>query len=137
MKKLTDELITRMLELAVDAQSRAYTPYSHFRVGACLLTDGGHFYQGCNIENAAYTPTICAERTTVFKAVSEGEREFSALAIVWDGNDPAMPCGVCRQVLAEFCPMDMPVICGKKDATYVIYALSELLPGAFLPKDLV
>ena len=129
--------IEKLLSLAYEARSRAYTPYSHFKVGACLKTAAGKHYLGCNIENAAYTPTNCAERTAMFKAVSEGEREFAALAVVWDGEGPAMPCGVCRQVLAEFCPLDMPVICGINAGGYKLMTLNELLPGAFLPKDLI
>ncbi|MEG1547604.1 MAG: cytidine deaminase [Clostridia bacterium] len=136
MKQLDEQCIAKMLELAREVQGRAYVPYSNFRVGACLLGASGKYYLGCNIENAAYTPTNCAERTAVFKAVSEGEREFDAIAVVWDGEGYAMPCGVCRQVLAEFCAQDMPVICGNKAGGYNIMSMEKILPCAFLPKDL-
>ena len=98
----TEELI----KAAMEAKEHAYAPYSHFRVGAALLTKSGKVYQGCNIENAGYSPTNCAERTAFFKAVYEGEREFAAIAINGDGDDYLYPCGVCRQVMAEFCEPD-------------------------------
>ena len=105
-----------LLLKAVEAREFAYTPYSNHKVGAALLGKSGKIYLGCNVENAAYTPTNCAERTAVFKAVSEGEREFSAIAIVGGigGTLSAVcaPCGVCRQVLGEFCDRDMPIIMG-------------------------
>ena len=91
---------------------------------------------GCNIENAAYSPTNCAERTAMFKAVYEGERDFEAIAIVWDSENYAVPCGVCRQVLVEFCNPDMPVICGTKNSAYKIVPLGELMPAAFTKKEL-
>lgn len=122
--------------MAHEARDRAYVPYSGFRVGACLKGATGAYYLGCNIENAAYSPTNCAERTAMFKAVYEGERQFDALAIVWDGDRPAVPCGVCRQVLAEFCDGEMPVICANKKGEYKLFALADLLPEAFLPEDL-
>lgn len=92
-----------LIKAAMEAKEHAYVPYSHFRVGAALLTKSGKVYQGCNIENAGYSPTNCAERTAFFKAVYEGEREFAAIAINGDGDDYLYPCGVCRQVMAEFC----------------------------------
>ena len=100
----TEELI----KAAMEAKEHAYAPYSHFRVGAALLTKSGKVYQGCNIENAGYSPTNCAERTAFFKAVYEGEREFAAIAINGDGDDYLYPCGVCRQVMAEFCEFLFP-----------------------------
>ena len=117
----------------------AYAPYSGFCVGAALLGKSGKVYTGCNVENAAYTPTNCAERTAVFKAVSEGEREFSAIAIV-GGKGDAMaefcaPCGICRQVLAEFCDGDFPVVLGTPEK-YQAYTLAELLPFSFGKADL-
>lgn len=129
-----------LLDLAIGARAHAHTPYSHFRVGAALLTRAGRVYLGCNIENASFSPTICAERTAVAKAVSEGERDFVAIAIAGGPEGGAMlpvcaPCGVCRQVLAEFCPPDMPVILGDGEHTEV-YPLSHLLPLAFTEKDL-
>ena len=128
-------------EQAMEARSHAYTPYSHFQVGAALLTKQGKVYKGCNIENAAYTPSNCAERTAIFKAVSEGEREFAAIAIVgsMEGESntlPTGPCGVCRQVMAEFCSLDMPVIIAKSPADYITMTLGELLPLSFGPANL-
>lgn len=129
------ELIT----LAAEAREKAYAPYSRFLVGAALLTEDGKVYTGCNVENAAFTPTNCAERTAFFKAVSEGERSFSALAVVGgrEGEQPSLctPCGVCRQVIAEFCPPDFPVVLGTPEA-FEIRRFSELLPFAFSPKNL-
>ena len=130
-----------LIEQAIEARSFAYTPYSHFQVGAALLTKQGKVYKGCNIENAAYTPSNCAERTAIFKAVSEGEREFAAIAIVgsMEGESntlPTGPCGVCRQVMAEFCSLDMPVIIAKSPADYITMTLGELLPLSFSPANL-
>ena len=130
-----------LIEQAIEARSHAYTPYSHFQVGEALLTKKGKVYKGCNIENAAYTPSNCAERTAIFKAVSEGEREFAAIAIVgsMEGESntlPTGPCGVCRQVMAEFCSLDMPVIIAKSPADYITMTLGELLPLSFGPANL-
>lgn len=132
------ELIARALE----ARRMAYTPYSHFQVGAALLTKEKKVYQGCNIENAAYTPCNCAERTAFFKAVNEGEREFAAIAIVGgrEGSetlDLCAPCGVCRQVMMEFCDYDsFQVILAKSEDEYEVYTLKEILPMGFGPKNL-
>ena len=125
--------------LAVEARKRAYTPYSNFKVGAALLAKSGKVYLGCNIENAAYTPTNCAERTAVFKAVSEGEREFEKIAIVGGMAETiapfCAPCGVCRQVLAEFCDGDFPILLGAPD-NITVCTLDGLLPYSFGKKDL-
>ena len=123
--------------LAEKAMENAYVPYSHYKVGAALLASSGRVYLGCNIENASYTPTVCAERTAVFKAVSEGERSFLMLAVA-GGKDGVItgefpPCGVCRQVLAEFCSPEFPVILLGKDGKISVFTLSQLLPGAFTP----
>lgn len=130
-----DELVN----LATEARKRAYTPYSHFAVGAALLANSGKVYTGCNIENASYTPTVCAERTAFFKAISEGVRGFKAIAIVGgpEGEpvDFCAPCGVCRQVMAEFCSPDFDIILGRPGA-YKVYKFNEVLPFAFTPKDL-
>ncbi|MBE6779163.1 MAG: cytidine deaminase [Ruminococcaceae bacterium] len=120
---------------ALSAMERAYAPYSGYTVGAALLTADGRVFTGCNIENASYTPTVCAERTAVFKAVSEGVREFTMLAVA-GGKDGAVsgafpPCGVCRQVLTEFCSPDFPVLLVTGEDTFERYTLSELLPLAF------
>ena len=124
-----------LLSLAKEAMMKAYAPYSGFFVGAALLTKSGKVYTGCNIENGAYTPTNCAERTALFTAVSQGERSFRAIAIVSDSKNPTPPCGVCRQVLAEFCSSDMPVILGTPEEMRVM-TLGELLPFAFTKKNL-
>ena len=118
MRNIHDFEVKNMLRMANEARDRAYAPYSNFRVGACLKGATGAYYLGCNIENAAYSPSNCAERTAMFKAVYEGERQFDAIAIVWDGENPAVPCGVCRQVLAEFCDPEMPVICANRKGEY-------------------
>ena len=127
----------QLIKAAIEAKEHAYAPYSNFRVGAALLTKGGKVYQGCNIENAAYSPTNCAERTAFFKAVYEGEREFEAIAINGDGDDYLFPCGVCRQVMAEFCDPDTFLIyVSKKNGAYQKYTLAELFPGAFTKDDI-
>ena len=128
-----------LLQLAVAARDFSYAPYSHFRVGAALLGKSGRVYTGCNVENASYTPTNCAERTAVFKAVSEGETSFTAIAVV-GGKDGELsplcaPCGVCRQVLSEFCNADLRVILGTPEAITVT-DLGSLLPFSFGKKDL-
>ena len=127
----------QLIKAAIEAKEHAYAPYSNFRVGAALLTKGGKVYQGCNIENAAYSPTNCAERTAFFKAVYEGEREFEAIAINGDGDDYLFPCGVCRQVMAEFCDPDTFLIyVSKKNGAYQKYTLAKLFPGAFTRDDI-
>ncbi|MCI6092196.1 cytidine deaminase [bacterium] len=136
-KKLAEE----MIELAIGQLQYSYTPYSGFKVGAVLLTKDGKFYTGCNIENAAFTPTNCAERTAFFKAVSEGEREFRAICIVGgkDGilTEYAAPCGVCRQVMMEFCdPETFQIILATGKEQYEIFTLKELLPQGFGPTNL-
>ena len=137
MSKLEEKEREHMLDLAYEAMERAYTPYSHFNVGACLKGESGKYYLGCNVESASYTPTNCAARTAVFKAVSEGERNFSAIAIVCSGKNPAAPCGVCRQVLREFCRDDMPVVFADNNRNYIESTLGELLPHSFGPEDLL
>lgn len=129
--------IKKLAQESIAAKEFAYTPYSHFRVGAALLTKDGKIYRGCNIENAAYTPTNCAERTAFFKAVSEGQKEFTAIAINGDADDYLYPCGVCRQVMAEFCDQEtFQVILVNSPDDYKIFTLEELLPGAFTKKDI-
>ena len=138
---LNADMISRLIDRAIEGMSYAYTPYSGFRVGAALLTERGQIYTGCNIENAAYTPTNCAERTAFFKAVSEGERHFAAICIVGgkDGKlaDYTSPCGVCRQVMMEFCePEQFKIILAISREEYRIYTLKELLPEGFGPARL-
>lgn len=120
---------------AKDAREHAYAPYSRFKVGAALLGRSGKVYTGCNVENASYPAGICAERCAVGKAVCEGEREFSAIAVVGDSEGPCAPCGICRQVLLEFNPA-MRVIMTNLEGDTRILAVSELLPGAFGKADL-
>lgn len=123
--------IEKLILTANRAKEYAYVPYSGFRVGAALLCKDGAVYTGCNIENSAYGPTNCAERTAVFKAVSEGRREFEAIAVISDSEDFTSPCGVCRQVLSEFCGPDFIILmCNSKMACRTI-TLGELLPFAF------
>jgi len=125
---------------AIKAQKMSYAPYSKFNVGAAILTKNGKIYQGCNIESAAYSPTCCAERTALVKAVSEGEREFAAIAVVGsaENSEPeyCYPCGVCRQFLKEFSPDDMPVIIVKSEDDFKVHKFSEILPYSFGPADL-
>ena len=124
---------THLCQIAVEAQKAAYAPYSNFKVGAALLTKDGKIYTGCNIENAAYGPTVCAERVAVFKAVSEGKRNFSAIAVAGgDLSEGAPPCGICRQVLSEFCTEEMSILIVKDGGTsFDSYTLGELLPHSF------
>ncbi len=130
-----------LIKLALEARQMAYVPYSNYMVGAALLIRQGKVYKGCNIENAAYTPTNCAERTAFFKAISEGEREFDAIAIVggYEGDpiDYAYPCGVCRQVMMEFCnPEKFRVITAISEEQYLQQTLAEMLPHGFGPQNL-
>ena len=134
--------VKELIQFAYEAQSRSYSPYSGFATGAALEADNGRIFLGCNIENAAYSPTNCAERTAFFKAVSEGVRTFSRIAIV--GNYPGRegdycaPCGVCRQVMAEFCnPETFQVILARSPEEYRVYLLKNLLPVGFGPSNLI
>ena len=133
----------KLQALAIEAREKAYCPYSNFAVGAALLTKDGKIYQGCNIENASFTPTICAERTTFFKAVSEGygKGDFAAIAIVGAEkgtvpNKVCAPCGVCRQVMIEFCEADFEVIFVISPEKYEVHPLSEVMPFAFSSDNL-
>lgn len=123
---------------AMKAKEFAYAPYSHFRVGAALLTKSGRIYTGCNVENASFSATNCAERTAVFTAVAQGEQEFKAIAVNGDNESYLPPCGICRQVLAEFCDLKtFQVILANSEQDYRVVTLAELLPGAFQSKDFV
>lgn len=139
---MTDtQQIQTLIETSIAQLAFSYTPYSHFKVGAALLAKNGMIYTGCNIENAAYTPTNCAERTAFFKAVSEGVREFDAICIVGGKEgvleDFAPPCGVCRQVMMEFCqPDEFQIILAKGKDDYQIYTLKDLMPQGFGPGNL-
>lgn len=124
-----------LLTLAKEAMGRAYAPYSSYKVGAALLCADGTVYQGCNIENASYTPTVCAERTAFFKAVSDGKRDFSAIAVC-GGKDGVItgtfpPCGVCRQVMREFCDDHFLILMAGADGTFETHTLADLLPFSF------
>ncbi len=128
-----------LCDAAINAMKNSYSPYSGFKVGAALLTDGGRVYTGCNIENSSYTPTVCAERTAIFKAVSDGEKSFKMMAVAGgkDGviNGEFPPCGVCRQVMAEFCRPDFKILLVKSRSSFKEYSLGELLPEAFTLKE--
>ncbi len=139
---LPEDKIKELIQTAIDQLQFSYAPYSNFKVGAALLAKNGEIYTGCNIENAGYTPTNCAERTAIFKAVSQGVREFDAICIVGgkDGllTEYAPPCGVCRQVMNEFCnPKAFRIILATDQDHYDIYSLEELLPLGFGPGNIL
>ena len=125
--------------LAESARNRAYVPYSHFTVGAALLTKSGKVYLGCNIENAAYGAVMCAERTAFFTAICEGERDFVAIAVAGgregEAGDVCAPCGICRQVMAEFCASDFEIVLGP-ESDIKVYRLDEILPLSFTKDNL-
>ena len=127
--------IKELINSALEAREKAYVPYSDFKVGAALLSKSGNIYSGCNIESASFTPTICAERTAISKAVSEGDREIVAVAVVGNPEEYTYPCGVCRQVIREF-SKDVTIIIAKNEDDYKLYKLSDLLPHSFGPEDL-
>ncbi len=139
--QIEETIIKEMINKAIAQLDRSYAPYSGFRVGAALLAESGKLYCGCNIENAAYTPSNCAERTAFFKAVSEGEHKFKGICIV-GGKDGILteytaPCGVCRQVMMEFCDPDMfQIVLAVSEQQYEIFTLKELLPRGFGPGNL-
>jgi cytidine deaminase len=128
-----DQQWADLLTHAIRAREHSYSPYSHYKVGAALLTRTGKIYTGCNIENAGYTASVCGERTAIFKAVSEGEKEFVAIAVATING--GAPCGVCRQVIREFAP-DLTVIIGNIEGEYQVLSLAELLPHSFGPEYL-
>ncbi len=131
-----------LIKEAIEARKKSYCPYSNYAVGAALLTKNGKVYRGCNIENAAFSPTNCAERTAIFKAVSEGDTDFSRIAIIGGSVDGpvdsyAYPCGVCRQVMMEFCnPETFEIIAAMSEDVYQIFTLKELFPEGFGPDNL-
>ena len=130
----------KLVEEAIKMLNFSYVPYSHFHVGAALLTTEDEIYTGCNIENSAFGPTNCAERTAFFKAISEGKKTFKAIAIVGGSNgiikDFCPPCGVCRQVMREFCKDDFEIILGKSPDNYIVKTFKEILPLSFGSEDL-
>lgn len=125
-----------LIKIALEYRERAYDHYSKFKVGAAVLFDSGKIYGGCNIENASFGATNCAERTAIFKGISEGEKEIKAVAVVGDLNSYTYPCGICRQVIAEFGKMDVKIIIAKNEDDYIVKDLSQVLPGAFTKEDL-
>lgn len=134
----------KLVKKALEARGQSYSPYSHFRVGAALLTASGNIYTGCNIENASYGAGICAERTAAVKAVSSGDAEFAAIAVAGFPNnaadeerDLAFPCGICRQFLNEFACAGMPVYIARAEDDYYSTTLDDLLPHSFGPNDLI
>lgn len=142
MEELTQKTIQELIAAAIEARKKSYSPYSHYQVGAALLAIDGQVITGCNIENASYSPTNCAERTAFFKAVSEGITQFSAIAIVGSPKGDSLsqyayPCGVCRQVMVEFCsPSDFHIIVAKSEDDYRVITLQDLLPEGFGPDNL-
>ncbi|WP_244835462.1 cytidine deaminase [Clostridium sp. BJN0001] len=125
-----------LIKTALFYRNNSYSPYSHFKVGAALITKSSKIFGGCNIENASYGATNCAERTALFKAVSEGEKEIEALAIVGSRTDYTFPCGICRQVLAEFFKSDTKIIIAKNEDDYIVKNFRDILPDSFDKKDI-
>lgn len=128
--------IDELIQEAKRAREIAYVPYSKFKVGAALMTNNGKVYHGCNIENAAYSMCNCAERTALFKAYSEGDKDYAVMAVVADTDRPVPPCGACRQVMSELCPSEMKVILTNLHGERKEITVGELLPGAFSAEDL-
>ncbi len=135
--KLSPEQIDALITAAVDARSRAYAVYSNFKVGAALLTREGKVYQGCNIENISFTPTVCAERVAMFKAISDGNMNFQAVAIISSDATPTPPCGVCRQVMSEFVDDDFEVILTNDAGRILPFSFREVLPMRFVPQSTI
>lgn len=129
--------VKELVKMAIEAREYAYVPYSNFKVGAAVEVEDGSVYTGCNVENASYGACNCGERTAIFKAVSEGHTKIEKIAIVGDMSTYTAPCGICRQVIAEFADMDAKVILVKNEEEYKIMTLEELLPGAFTKSDLI
>ncbi len=128
--------LEQLIDEAKKARTMAYAPYSQFPVGAALITEDGEIFRGCNIENAAYSLSNCAERTAIFKAFSNGAKRFRAMAIVADTDRPCPPCGACRQVMSELCPENMKVVLSNMKGDILETTVKELLPGAFKAEDL-
>lgn len=129
---INKELVLKALE----CREKSYSPYSKFKVGAAILTENGEIYTGCNIENASYTPTVCAERVAIFKAISNGEKKIMKIAVVGKIGEFTYPCGVCRQVIREFCNENCDVIIAKNETEYKIIKFSDILPYSFGSEDL-
>jgi len=120
-----------LLKSAIEIKKNSYSPYSKFKVGAAVLMENGKIYTGVNIENSSFGATNCAERTAIFKAISDDVRKIKAIAIAGDGDDLILPCGICRQVIAEFSDEDTEIICGKNDGDYKVFKVRDLIPEAF------
>ncbi|WP_040195022.1 cytidine deaminase [Clostridium culturomicium] len=129
--------IKELVKLSIEAREKAYVPYSNFKVGAAVEMEDGSVYTGCNIENASYGAANCAERTAIFKAVSEGHTSIKKIAVVGDMSAFTSPCGICRQVIAEFASDDIEIIIVKNEEEYQVKTLEEILPGAFRKSDLL
>lgn len=132
--EISGETWQKLHQAAIDAQSRAYAPYSKFQVGAALLTDSGEIVLGCNVENATFGATICAERVAITHAVILGQRSFKAICVITNMDEPAAPCGICRQAISEFCK-DLPIMSSNPAGTHVFAMLDELLPHRFSGSD--
>lgn len=125
-----------LIDLALESREKAYVPYSNFKVGSAILTEDGSIYSGCNIENASYTPTVCAERVAIFKAIFDGHRNIKKIAVVGKIGDFTFPCGVCRQVIREFCSDDCEIIIIKNKDEHKVLKFSDILPYSFGASDL-
>lgn len=125
-----------LVNLAVKIRENAYVPYSGFHVGTALFADNGKIYTGCNVENASYGAAICAERTAIVKAISDGAKKILAIAVSSDSNLPTMPCGICRQVLSEFCSSNMPLFLSSRKGEYKVFSFDEILPHSFKQSDM-
>lgn len=130
------KMIKELINKAIQAREKSYSPYSNFKVGASVMGESGKIYSGCNIENAAYSPTICAERVAIFKAISNGEREIKKIALIGSTDSFTYPCGVCRQVMTEFASDDFEIIVAKNIEEYVSYSLDDLMPNSFRVRDM-
>lgn len=137
MMKNDEQVTKQLIEEATGMLENAHVPYSKFPVGASLITEEGTIYSGCNIENASYGLSNCAERTAIFKAVSEGKKSFKKLVVTGKTSGPISPCGACRQVMVEFCEPDMPVLLTNTNGDKYETTVKELLPGAFQSEDMV
>lgn len=135
-RTIHDVEIKNLINLANDAKQRAYAPYSNLQSGSCIKGASGAYYLGCNVENASFSATICAERMAIYKAISEAERTFDVMSIISSSDEPALPCGTCLQVLSELCDPDMPIICANQTGKYQIYFVGDLLPHAFSSEDI-
>lgn len=129
-------MIKELINKAIQAREKSYSPYSNFKVGASVMGESGKIYSGCNIENAAYSPTICAERVAIFKAISNGEREIKKIALIGSTDSFTYPCGVCRQVMTEFASDDFEIIVAKNIEEYMSYSLDDLMPNSFRVRDM-